>query len=821
MKVTDLMIKITADAATFKAATQSATRASQQMADRISKNMRKVGAAMSAAVTLPLTLLAKSSIQAADIQAKAEAKVQQALLQTGNAAGYTLDQLKKLAAETQSKTLFGDEEILSGVTAKLLSFTNITGENFRRLQGLVLDFSTQMKVDASQAAVTLGKALNNPIKATTQLNRVGITFTEQEKKKIKALTDAGRAAEAQALILDKLNSMYGGQAEAAAKTGAGAIKQMQNAWSDLKETIGTVLMPYVVALANRLKALFERLQTLSPATKKVIIVIGAFVAAIGPLLLALGSVNLILPAIKSGVAALTGALPALKTAIVALTSPLGLILSLVVGIGVAYAGLARQRNQWKSDFAKEVAGMDEAEIQRQKNELLEVLDEYKKQANVREQSFKNTAQAQRLAYAGAAGPGDYIGGAYAGTIADQVTEAQKVTTSSGKVYSQADLDRAQEKLKIIADEEKRRADNAAQAEADLKQITDSVNDALDLEDDLLDKLNNKTEKLGGVLGELKNRVAELEKKKLLPGTTIEEIARYNTEINSLQTQIDKLSKLTTADLTAMATPIEKVATSFNKIGAAVRQVATDWKGKVQVAMSPEAQARQSWLMDLIAGGISPEDAASRISELMQRYRRIFGNNIDLVREFTEQKMREWQNTLSRFVDSTVVGMFESIGKSLVNGDLFGNLFSFVANQLGNLLINLGTILIIASQAMREFKAALASLFESPYGGIIAGAAMIIAGGALIALAQKKAQKATSTVALAQGGLAYGPTLAMVGDNMNAASDPEVIAPLSKLRDYTGGKQTIDLRISGEFRTKGRDLVATLNNESARYRTMGI
>ena len=86
MKVTDLMIKITADAATFKAATQSATRASQQMADRISKNMRKVGAAMSAAVTLPLTLLAKSSIQAADIQAKAEAKVQQALLQTGNAA---------------------------------------------------------------------------------------------------------------------------------------------------------------------------------------------------------------------------------------------------------------------------------------------------------------------------------------------------------------------------------------------------------------------------------------------------------------------------------------------------------------------------------------------------------------------------------------------------------------------------------------------------------------------------------------------------------------------------------------------------------------
>lgn len=40
--------------------------------------------------------------------------------------------------------------------------------------------------------------------------------------------------------------------------------------------------------------------------------------------------------------------------------------------------------------------------------------------------------------------------------------------------------------------------------------------------------------------------------------------------------------------------------------------------------------------------------------------------------------------------------------------------------------------------------------------------------------------------LARGGLAYGPTLAMVGDNKGAASDPEVIAPLSKLEGIIGG-----------------------------------
>ncbi|MFW5436359.1 phage tail protein [Paenibacillus apiarius] len=39
--------------------------------------------------------------------------------------------------------------------------------------------------------------------------------------------------------------------------------------------------------------------------------------------------------------------------------------------------------------------------------------------------------------------------------------------------------------------------------------------------------------------------------------------------------------------------------------------------------------------------------------------------------------------------------------------------------------------------------------------------------------------------LAKGGLAYGPTLAMVGDNRGASVDPEVVSPLSKLQEMLG------------------------------------
>ena len=44
--------------------------------------------------------------------------------------------------------------------------------------------------------------------------------------------------------------------------------------------------------------------------------------------------------------------------------------------------------------------------------------------------------------------------------------------------------------------------------------------------------------------------------------------------------------------------------------------------------------------------------------------------------------------------------------------------------------------------------------------------------------------------LASGGLATAPTLAMVGDNRNAKSDPEVIAPLSKLSGMIGNNSAI-------------------------------
>ena len=82
----------------------------------------------------------------------------------------------------------------------------------------------------------------------------------------------------------------------------------------------------------------------------------------------------------------------------------------------------------------------------------------------------------------------------------------------------------------------------------------------------------------------------------------------------------------------------------------------------------------------------------------------------------------------------------------------------------------------------------------------------------IAAAVGSVKAAFSNVpALAEGGLAYGPTLAMVGDNRGANVDPEVVAPLSKLKNLIGGGNTnLYGRISGD------DIVIS-NSRAARDR----
>ena len=121
------------------------------------------------------------------------------------------------------------------------------------------------------------------------------------------------------------------------------------------------------------------------------------------------------------------------------------------------------------------------------------------------------------------------------------------------------------------------------------------------------------------------------------------------------------------------------------------------------------------------------------------------------------------------------------------------------NDFANAVVK-GGLSIIKSLIQQGVAAAVSNTLKGPAGTLgpvgvaVAGAAGALASGLFTSLISK-----IGLPKLAQGGLAYAPTMAMVGDNKNARVDPEVIAPLSKLKgmlDGGGSPYILSTRVSG-------------------------
>ena len=194
-------------------------------------------------------------------QVRAEKLVEGAVKATGAAAGFTANELKRMASNHQADSNFGDEAILAKVTSPLLTFKNVQGEVFASAQTAILDMSAALGQDLQQTSIQVGKALNDPILGVTTLRRVGVQLSTQQEQQIKDFMAVNKVAEAQTLILKELNSQFGGQA----KNVIDPMIQLQNTWGDIKETIGFALLPMLNSLASSTK---NWLNTLQPATSE-------------------------------------------------------------------------------------------------------------------------------------------------------------------------------------------------------------------------------------------------------------------------------------------------------------------------------------------------------------------------------------------------------------------------------------------------------------------------------------------------------------------------------------------------------------------------
>ena len=154
-----------------------------------------------------------------------------------------------------------------------------------------------------------------------------------------------------------------------------------------------------------------------------------------------------------------------------------------------------------------------------------------------------------------------------------------------------------------------------------------------------------------------------------------------------------------------------------------------------------------------------------------------------------------QNTFNQLNIDMVSAFAENIGEMLAGGEFD---FSKLGNILADGLSSIGKALI----AFALTSGAALELFKDPKTwplALAAGIAAVAAGSFL-----KSKLSDNKATAFANGGIVSGPTMGLVGEYPGAQNNPEVIAPLDKLKSMIGGGG------GGAFVLRGQDLLLSVN-----------
>ena len=159
-------------------------------------------------------------------------KVQElAVRKLDTALGYATKSLQDYAAGLQKVTTFGDENIINAMA--LIGMFVKEEDKIKKLTVATLDFAASKGVDLAMASDLIVKTFAS---STNALSRYGL------------IVEGAAGSNERLNSLLQAMSVYGGQAEAMAKTLTGQLEQLNNELGDQQEEIGERLIPIWVSL---------------------------------------------------------------------------------------------------------------------------------------------------------------------------------------------------------------------------------------------------------------------------------------------------------------------------------------------------------------------------------------------------------------------------------------------------------------------------------------------------------------------------------------------------------------------------------------------
>jgi hypothetical protein len=264
------------------------------------RNRKKIGLAMTGAGAA-IVGFAGLSLKSSQDQAIGVNELTVALERVGVSYASEKSAIEASISALQAKTNFGDEAQRKSLT----SLSTLTGDYEISLAALpaVLDVAASMNMDLNAASLLVGKALSGQASALT---RYGIQLEE---------------GATQTEIIAALTAQFGGSAEAAADP----MVQLGNQIGDVQQILGDALLPILNDVIPRIGDMVKTVQdwtAKNPALTKIILL---GVTALGALMLVLGPILIVLPAI-------TAAAGSLGVVMGVLLGPVGLVILVIVAL---------------------------------------------------------------------------------------------------------------------------------------------------------------------------------------------------------------------------------------------------------------------------------------------------------------------------------------------------------------------------------------------------------------------------------------------------------------------------------------------------------
>ena len=717
----------------------------------------------------------------------AETQLTTVMRQRMGATDDEIASIKQLASEQQKLGVIGDEVQLAGaqqvatfLKEKSSIETLLPAMNNLLAQQHGVNSST---TDAVSVANLMGKAMQGQVSALT---RVGITFSEAEAQVLKYGTESERAAVLAQVITNNVGDM---NAQLAA-TDSGKQAQLANKIGDIKEQLGALAngaMPFVMIASSTITAL-SSITTLTAGIKTLTTTVYASVKAF-----AVSTAAVIKNKVATAAAAVAQKTVAIATKawtavqkvlnLVLSANPIGIVITAIGGLVAALVAAYNNSEDFRN-ICNQVWGAIKPLADAIMGSLVKAFQWLIDKAKQAWQWLSNILG---------------LGGKKA-----EVTVDVKTTGDSG-----LDIDALAGKYA--------NAGKTTGTGGSKKASTGAA-----------------TAEPSGIIGQLEAQVADA-RKRLEEATSEAAIEAINREIAAYESQLDKYRSLGVEVAENVSKGVEDHGPIWKADAATLADISGNLEilqAKLQTASVQEAAAINKEIAlwnekaDAIKhAGEEAEKASVKAGDALRSTwggLKNVGSGVEGITDAIEGNGNAWQK-LSGIVDGffsivdgikgviAIIQMLTGITQAhtvaktaeaaAVTAEAGAEVAAGTQKIATNSAVAASNLALATTNTLAAGSGAASAVSSIPLvGPALAVAAIAAVIGAILAIPK-----------FAKGGLAYGPTLGLFGEYAGAANNPEVVAPLDKLRGMLQPAGDMGGRV--RFTIEGRTLVGILEKET--------